>query len=99
MVEEGGDMLDPSMLGGGKECKEAGGGTPEAEEVGGGSGEESGSTIGGEFESSGGALGQSVGGALPSVSGTLGKYPPPSDMVRSAVEESSGDTSGGAALW
>ena len=95
-------MLGSSILGGGKECKEFGGcdgGYPAAEEVGGGRVEESGSTTGGEFGSSGGALRKFTGGALSSVSGTLGKYPPPSDMVRSVVDGSSGDTSGGAALW
>lgn len=95
-------MLDSSMLGGGKECKEfvgCDGGITAAEELGGGRGEESGNTTGGVFGSSEGALGKLVGGAFPSVSGTRGKYPPPSDIVRSVVDGSNGDTSAGAALW
>ena len=95
-------MLISSMLGGGKECKEFGGcdgGNLAAEGAGSGRVEESGSTTGGELGSSEGASGKLGEGALPSVSGTLGKYPPPSDMVRSAVDGSNGDTSGGAALW
>lgn len=93
-------MSGSSMLGGGNECKEFGGcdGNPAAEEVGGGREEESGSTTGGELGSAGGASGRLGPASLPSLSGTFGKYPP-SDVVRSAVDESNGDTSGGAALW
>ena len=90
------------MLGGGKECKEFGcgdEGVPTIGAVGGGRPEESGSTTGGEFAASGDASSKIDGEALPSMPGTLGKYPPPSDTVRSAVDGPNGDTSGGAALW
>ncbi len=100
-VEDGGEIFGPFTLGGGKECKISGGCdgvNPAAKELDGRGGEDSRSTTGGELGSSGGASGKVNGGALTSVSATLGKYPPPSDMVRSEVDGSNGDTGAGAAL-
>lgn len=94
-------MLSSSTSGGGNECIKSGacdGVNGAAEELGRLGGESSGRTTGGEGGLSGGASGKFDGEILPSVWGTLGKYPPPLDMVRSAVNASNGDTCGGAVL-
>lgn len=101
-AEGQGAELESSTLGGGKECRESIGGgrdvwKPEA--PGGGRAEGSGRmAAGGEPGPVGGASGRVWPEARLMAPGTVGKYPPPSETVRSVLAGASGDTPDGTAL-